>query len=38
MGLDEAWIPEKDMHALLCVFVTEDMSHPPMAWLKAGVL
>ena len=38
MGLDEAWSAGKNMHALLFVFVTEDMSHPPMAWLKAAAL
>ena len=35
MGLDEAWSPGKNMHALLAVFVTEDMSHGPMGWSKA---
>ena len=36
MGLDEAWSPGKDMHALLSVFVTEDMSHGAMGWSKAA--
>ena len=36
MGLHEAWIPGKDMHALLSICVTEDMSHPPIGWLKAA--
>ena len=35
MGLDEAWSPGKDMHALFCVVVTEAISHGPMGWLKA---
>ena len=37
MGLDEAWSPGKNMHALLCMFVTEDTSHGAMGWLKAAV-
>ena len=35
IGLDGAWSPGKDMHALLSVFVTLDMSHGPMGWSKA---
>ena len=38
MGLDEGWSPGKNMHALACVIVTEDMSHGPMGWLKAAAL
>ena len=38
MGLDEAWSPGKNMHALIRVVVTEDMSHCPMGWLKAAAL
>ena len=38
MGLDEAWSPGKDMHALYCMVVTEAMSHGAMGWLKAAVL
>ena len=38
MGLDEAWSPGKNMHALYIVFVTEDMSHGAMGWLKAAAL
>ena len=38
MGLDEAWSPGKDMHALLFVVVILDMSHGAMGWLKAVAL